>query len=149
MALLRLANLRAATRRARRLRIFSSIVIATFWVLMCASSMTFYHTGAPDATVSPASLPNGLELSGPAKAPSDYRAELAGSAPAICYAYPMHERLTEADGSEEKVAATAATGRRRHPTRAGFDSPLPSLGQPPEVIGRRPAGPCRQEVFHR
>src|SRR3990172_11480739 len=94
-------------------------------------------------------LPNGLELSGPAKAPSDYRAELAGSAPAICYAYPMHERLTEADGSEEKVAATAATGRRRHPTRAGFDSPLPSLGQPPEVIGRRPAGPCRQEVFHK
>jgi len=27
-------------------------------------------------------LPNGLELSGPAKTPSHYRAELAGSAPA-------------------------------------------------------------------
>jgi len=27
-------------------------------------------------------LPNGLELSGPAKSPSEYRAELAGSAPA-------------------------------------------------------------------
>jgi len=26
--------------------------------------------------------PNGLELSGPAKTPSEYRAELAGSAPA-------------------------------------------------------------------
>jgi len=44
--------------------------------------MTFYHTGAPDATVSPASLPNGLELSGPAKSRSHHRAELAGSAPA-------------------------------------------------------------------
>jgi len=31
-------------------------------------------------------MPNGLELSGPAKTPSGYRAELAGSAPASCYA---------------------------------------------------------------
>jgi len=29
-------------------------------------------------------MPNGLELSGPAKACSDYRAELAGSAPLAC-----------------------------------------------------------------
>ena len=29
-------------------------------------------------------MPNGLELSGPAKSRSDYRAELAGSAPLAC-----------------------------------------------------------------
>jgi hypothetical protein len=29
-------------------------------------------------------MPNGFDLSGPAKAPSHYRAELAGSAPLAC-----------------------------------------------------------------
>jgi len=41
--------------------------------------------GLPSSPISTACFakpPNGLELSGPAKAPSGYRAELAGSAPA-------------------------------------------------------------------
>ena len=95
-------------------------------------------------------MPNGFELSGPARLLSTQKRALAGSAPAICYAYPMHQWLTEADGPEEKASATAATGRRRRPpARAGFDSPLPSLARPPERIGRRRAGPCRQDIFHR
>jgi len=35
-----------------------------------------------DKSFEPRPMPNGFELSGPAKTPSDYRAELAGSAPA-------------------------------------------------------------------
>jgi len=89
---------------------------------------------------------NGLELSGPARLLSTQKRALAGSAPAICYAYRMHERLTEADGSEEKAPATAATIRSPPPSNTGgirFTSPIPA--SPGKVIGRRRAGPCKQD----
>jgi len=68
---------------------------------------------------SPPSLPNGLELSGPARLLSTQKRTLAGSAPAICYAYPMDDRLAEADGSEDKASATAATDRSPPPATSG------------------------------
>ena len=68
-----------------------------------------------------------VELSGPARPLSTQKRALAGSAPAICYAYRMHERLAEADNSEEKAPATAATDRSPPPSNTGrirFTTPI-------------------------
>jgi hypothetical protein len=51
--------------------------------------------------------PNGLELSGPAKTSSHFRAELAGSAPASGYAHTRSAGVTENRGFFEGFAGLA------------------------------------------
>src|SRR3990172_10083205 len=95
----------------------------------------------------PAQIGLTAELSGPARLLSTQKRVLAGSAPAICYAYPMHGRLAEAErllqqgsgqSGEGPLAAAIQTGRIR------FTSSI--IARPAKVIGRRRAGPRRQDV---
>ena len=65
---------------------------------------------------------NGLELSGPAKTYSDYRAAVAGSAPAICYAYPMQGRLAEAERFRGEGSGYSGDGPLAAAIRHGQDS---------------------------
>ena len=48
----------------------------------CALELSFEASTIKSARFAGQMMPNGLELSGPAKTPSHFRAELAGSAPA-------------------------------------------------------------------
>ena len=52
----------------------------------CALELSFEASTIKSARFAGQMMPNGLELSGPAKTPSDHRAELAGSAPASGWA---------------------------------------------------------------
>ena len=82
-----------------------------------------------DLIAARADPPNGLELSGPARLLSTQKRVLAGSAPAICYAYPMHGRLAEAERLLQQGSGNSGEGplAAAIQSRAGFDTPRPSL----------------------